>query len=244
MMKCPPMRRTSKLQIALLLGVAGVLTAVAPVAADEICRDPGFWGTHGGTEQGGTNMTLALLDGYNSANGPDLVICGRTINDTTLGSVGSALEAICVRPRGDDRLQLARQLTAAALNCIITRAAGDPAAPPPCDRSAGLAGDVCSGVSIAAIFDACNSACAAGATAQVLVGGTPTSVSCVTALDCFNNGGNFDAATGQCTSSSDSCKDNPLVNGCFDFQPAGPAGSPGECNDSRRNSVVVVPPLP
>lgn len=240
------MRRTTKLRIAvLLLGAASAVSATSSVARaqappGEICRTAGFWGTHGGTERGGTNMTQALLDGYNSANGPDLSICGRTIDNTTLGSVNSALEAICVR-RGDARAHLARELTAAALNCIITRAEGDPAAPQ-CDRTGGLAGDVCAGVSIAEIFNACNSACATGVAAEILVGGAPRPLSCVTALDCFNNGGDFDPSTGRCSTSPSSCADSPLVNGCFDFQPAGPAGSPQECNDSRRNAVLVVPP--
>jgi hypothetical protein len=213
-------------------------------AVSEICRNPAFWGTHGGTETGGsTNITLALLDAYNAANGPDLVICGQTINNTTLGSTNSALEAICVGRKADDRLQLARQLTATALNCIITRAAGDPAAPA-CDLRAGLAGDVCAGVSSEQIFDACNAACPTGTTAEILVEGSPTEIPCISALDCFNNGGDFDPTTGECSASPDSCLDNELAGGCFDFEPPGPPGSPRECNDSRRNAVVVVPPLP
>jgi hypothetical protein len=209
----------------------------------EICRNAGFWGTHGGTETGGsTNITLALLAAYNAANESELVICGQTISNTTLGSVNSALEAICIERKTDGRLPLARELMAAALNCIISRAAGDSAAPV-CDPGAGLAGDVCADVSIGQIFAACNAACPTGTTAEILFEGNPTEISCVSALDCFNNGGDFDPTTGECSESSDTCLDNELMNGCFDFEPPGPPGSPRECNDSRRNEVVVVPVL-
>ena len=89
----------------------------------EICRTPGFWGTHGGIEKSrSVNITEAVLDSF----GGTLEICGTIINNTTLGSQNSALEAICVSPKGDSRLQLARQLTAAALNCGITNAGGTP----------------------------------------------------------------------------------------------------------------------
>jgi hypothetical protein len=210
----------------------------------EICRNAGFWGTHGGTETGGsTNIALALLETYNSANGSDLVICGQTISNTTLGSANSAVEAICIDRKADGRLQLARELMAAALNCIISRAAGDPTAPV-CDVGAGLAGDVCAGVSITEIFAACNAVCPTGTTAEILVEGNPTEISCIGALDCFNNGGDFDPTSGECSSSPETCLDNELVNGCFDFEPQGPPGSPRACNDSRRNDIVVVPPLP
>jgi len=50
-----------------------------------------------------------------------LVICGTLINNTQISppSQHSAIEAICVSPRGDQRLQLGRQLTAAYLNCQV-----------------------------------------------------------------------------------------------------------------------------
>jgi hypothetical protein len=52
--------------------------------------------------------------------GGALAVCGGTISDIDIGHAHSALEAMCVAPQGDQRLQLVRQLTAAALN----RAAG------------------------------------------------------------------------------------------------------------------------
>ena len=50
-----------------------------------------------------------------------LTICGTLVNNTQFDppSQNSAIEAICVSPRGEQRLQLGRQLTAAYLNCAI-----------------------------------------------------------------------------------------------------------------------------
>ena len=206
----------------------------------EICRTPGFWGTHGGTEKSSsTNITQALLDAFNDVNDPDLTICGTEINNTDVGSVNSALEAICVSSKGNQLLQLARQLTAAALNCIITSSAEPNGETCP---SAGLTGAVCGGVSIGDIFDACNAACEAGETSVTI---DSQVISCVGALDCFNNGGSFefDEGLGEfvCLEVADSCHDRALDQGCFDFEPPGSAGSSGACNDARKNDVNILP---
>jgi hypothetical protein len=207
---------------------------------EEICRTPGFWGTHGGEEKSTSqNITQAVLDAF----GGTLTICGATIDNTDVGNANSALEAICVSPKGDSRLQLARQLTAAALNCGITNATGTDV----CDPQAGAT--PCAGVSVEDVFDACNAACPTGTTALVDPDNDPTTdnsvtVSCIGALDCFNNGGIFDVVTGDCAAAVESCHDRDLANGCFDFVPPGAAGSPRACNDARKNDVVVVPPLP
>src|SRR5207249_12088001 len=55
----------------------------------------------------------------------------------------SAEEALCVRVRGQQARQLARQLTAAALNCVVS---GKPAD--------------CLGSSISDLFARCNTGCA------------------------------------------------------------------------------------
>src|SRR5262249_39703233 len=47
-----------------------------------------------------------------------LTICGQTISDTAVNDAHSALEAICESPQGDQRLQLVRQLMAAALSTV------------------------------------------------------------------------------------------------------------------------------
>jgi hypothetical protein len=66
-------------------------------------RTVGFYKTH-------PTITASIL----AAHGP-LLVCGRSISDVDLGHAHSALEMMCVTPRGDSRIQLARQLTAAAL---------------------------------------------------------------------------------------------------------------------------------
>ncbi len=197
---------------------------------EEICRTPGFWGTHGGTEKSSSvNITDAVLDAF----GGTLSVCGTIIDNTDVGNTHSALEAICVSPKGDSRLQLARQLTAAALNCGITNSTGTPGQCAPQDGTA-----PCAGVSIEDVWNACNAACPTGTTA-IVDGHT---ISCIGAIDCFNNGGVFDPATGNCNDAvGTSCHDRNLVTDCFNFQPPGAAGSPKACNDARKNNVVVVP---
>ena len=197
--------------------------------SEEICRTPGFWGTHGGTEKSSSlPITSDVLAVFNHT----LEICGTIIDNVDVGSTHSALEAICVSPKGDSRLQLARQLTAAALNCGITNATGTET----CAIEDGTA--PCAGVSIGDVFEACNDACATGTTATV----DGHEISCIGAIDCFNNGGVFDLETGNCNDAvGTSCHDRELAAGCFDFVPPGAAGSPRACNDARKNDVTILP---
>ncbi len=108
----------------------------------------------------GRNITQEVLD----AALPPVMVCGEIVDNTTLGSFGSALASMCVRPRRDRRLQLARQLTATALNCVMTNGNGD-----------------CQDVGIESTFAECNMACANGWDDEFS--------SCIDALDCYNNGG-------------------------------------------------------
>jgi hypothetical protein len=189
----------------------------------EICRTPGFWGTHGGLEKSSSQqITGDVLAAFNGT----LQICGVTVD-----TVDEALQAICVSPKGDSRLQLARQLTAAALNCGITNAGGTPGQ---CTLENGA--DPCAGVSIGDVFQACNAACPTGTTA-VVDGHT---ISCIGAIDCFNGGGVFDPATGNCNDATGtSCHDRDLSAGCFEFVPPGAAGSPKACNDARKDCTTI-----
>ena len=110
------------------------------IPGEEICRTPGFWGTHAGTEhRRSTNLTQLVID----AGGP-LSICGQTIDNTDVGNVNSAVEAMCVRIEGEQQRQLARQLTAMALNCIVSGGGAD-----------------CSGTSVEGLFADANAACIA-----------------------------------------------------------------------------------
>ncbi len=232
------------------------ITALLACSCDdtvEICRSPGFWGTHGGTEKRKSrNVTQAVLD---AAGGVE--VCGTPIYQTIVGSRNSALEAICVSPEGDRRLQLARQLAAAALNCVVSGG-----------------GPTCEGLPIAETFNACNDAC-------LDLGGRGDRGAlrdCIDALACFNDGGalldngmcqvgtcNGDGVTAcsddrsceelsgarcgggsgtegpKCVRTPGNCHDRPLVNeelGLF-FDPEGPAGSPKACHDATRNRVTI-----
>jgi len=71
---------------------------------------------------------------------------------------------------------------------------------------------------------------------------------CVDALDCFNNGGQFNAATGQCTIGPDNCeiRDLPLetlgLTACPDKSgnlKEGSSGSSGECRAARANRITI-----
>lgn len=71
-------------------------------------RTIGFYKTH-------PEITFGIL-----TSGGGLTVCGKAITDVDIDHAHSALEALCISPLGDLRLQLARQLTAAGL----TMAAG------------------------------------------------------------------------------------------------------------------------
>lgn len=138
----------------------------------ETCRGPGFWSTHSGSEHDAVNIGQSVID----AVGP-LEICGQTIGGTTdVGSLDSALEALCVKTEGVKERQLYRQLVTAALNCAISEG-GD------CDQILGRFVDV--------NFSDCSALCAG---TPVMDG--PTLKECKSQLACFNTGGRL--IEGQC----------------------------------------------
>ena len=200
-------------------------TAVA--AGLDICRTKGFWAEHSCPEDDGVsvceksssqNITQQVID----AAGGSISVCGKTLTNTALNDAASAEEALCVKVQGVQVLQLASQLTAAALNCVISGTSTS-----------------CAGTAIADQFNACNAACAAGRTTAT-VGGN--SVDCIGAIDCANNGGTFDLASGTCGSSGFNCHNQPLCNGndpALCFEPPGPAGSTDNCNAARQNDCTI-----
>src|SRR5262249_26781120 len=101
-------------------------------ACAAICRTPGYWGNHPNV----TSQVITLAGGC-------LNVCGEKIKDVATNDADSAVEAICVSPQGEQRLQLARQLTSMALNCVISDFTGT------CSGNAGLA----------ELFSDCNNAC-------------------------------------------------------------------------------------
>jgi len=197
------------------------------------------------------NITQQVID-----YGGPLMICSQTIDKTTLNCSGSALEALCVNIKGASELQLARQLTAAALNCIMSGSGPD-----------------CDDVSIEEVFQACNTACAAGETTAVVDSET---IDCIEAIDCFNNGGSFDLETqfckiGNCSITGADCDGScpdvlvdtvitpqqcvPTPGNCHEqalcldpetptlcFEPTGPAGSSKASNKAIQNDCTILAP--
>ena len=164
------------------------------------CRTPGFWGEHAGTEKRTSqNITQEVINDC----GGCLSICGVSVTNTLLQNASSAVEAICVSVAGDIRLQLARQLTAASLNCCVSGESSD-----------------CAGLDVwDEVFAYCNDNCASGITADTQL--------CINALDCLNNGGNIvdvvdsyvQCQTGTC-SNGDPCGEN--LPACADLSPCVP----------------------
>lgn len=207
------------------------------------CRTPGFWGTHARAnprKPGSQNITQAVIN----AGGGSLLVCGECINATVpVNNAASSVEATCVSPRGAIALQNARQLTAMALNCIVSGFGAD------CGGDANLSG----------LFSDCNNACLGLAS-------TRTNTQCRDEIDCFNNGGQFNSIPGYCqtgtcangdacnastpcadlspcTALPDNCHDQPLVNADLglNFDPPGPAGSEADCNTAIGNHCAVLP---
>ncbi len=186
----------------------------------ERCRTPGFWATHAcpdvadgnrddDCEKGNAiNITQRVID----AAGGCLEICGERITDTNLNSANSAVEAMCAS--GGGVTQLARQLTAAALNCVMSGG-----------------GATCTGISIQQLFADCNLACESGGTA-----GTHSIGACIDLLDNYNNG-----LTNGCHERP-LCNlqvIDPKTGRGLCFDPPGSAGSSDECNDARKNDCAV-----
>jgi hypothetical protein len=214
---------------------------------EEICRTPGFWGTHAGTEKEGhsDDITGAVITRFNDANDPDLTICGAVI-----ASSDDAIQAICASPKGNSDLQLARQLTAAALNCIVSNSGSEDA----CVVPTGTGGDPCGGTSIAGLWSACNAICDGDAATDVFaddvdLDNDPTTegvddVNCIALIDCFNNGFTI-LPDGSCDDTVlTGCHELPLDENCdeFDFLPA--AGSPKECAAARKDCDTIFGPIP
>jgi hypothetical protein len=240
---------------------SGLCVPISPLPdvctpGDEVCRTPGFWGTHADADpdkECSQNITQAVLDVVGSIS-----ICGEDICNTLVDDASSAIEAMCVRVQGQPTRQLARQLTAARLNCIIS----------------GEVGGACDGISINDVFDACNTRCAGGFVSATL--GSDT-FNCIDALDCFNNGGVFDLAdeictTGACATGGAACGPEtpcanlsecvPFPSNCHDaafpdafdfpndllpssnecFEKQGPAGSSDECKEANKTACTVIQP--
>jgi hypothetical protein len=205
-----------------------------PAACGAICRTPGFWGTHAGTEKARSiNIAEAVFDcadgNCNDHTANDFVlICGEKIDSpdsdpadgtTDIDDASSSTEAICVPVKGAPILQLARQLTAAALNCLISGGGGD-----------------CAGTILySSVFADCNAKCSSGTATKAEL------TACISEIDCLNNGNSFD--NGICSPGGEgNCHDRDLVNEDLGlrFAPPGPAGSSNACNAATASPCTVV----
>ncbi len=169
-----------------------------------ICRTSGFWGTHAGTECpkkqhncGSQNIAQDVI----AAAGGCLAVCGKEITNTDLDDANSAVEAMCVSPRGDVQLQLVSQLTAATLNCVMSDATTTASCSTGNCTTCGSLSIPGQTIDIGTIVNACNAACINDTVDAIVTpaGGDPVTINCVVALTCFNNGGIFDAGTGPST---------------------------------------------
>lgn len=211
--------------------------------AEAICRSPGYWSTHSGSEKGGENVGQLVIDTV----GP-LEVCGQTISDTdALGSLDSSLEGLCMRAKGVSQRRLYRHLVATAFNCAVSGGDCDSVVAPFINVSFSDCSDLCEG--------------------NPVVDG-PTLGECVHELDCFNNGGQMiagecvfgtcasepeiycDGDAGDCPLFEDepqecipfpgNCHDAVLCNEAIDICPKKtPASSPKTCREARGNDCTI-----
>ena len=156
-----PFRSDKQLGTEVVTTTTSTSTSTTPTTTTTqpvVCRTPGFWGTHAEADARKPNsqdITGAFLP---------VTVCGVVLTNTDVGNSCSAQESLCVSPRGDQRLQLARQLTAARLNCNVE----------PC------------GTAILTLLDGCDQACIANDDATAIG-------ECIEDVDAFNNGTSPDA---------------------------------------------------
>jgi hypothetical protein len=148
---------------------------------------------------------------------------------------------MCISVKGETQLQLVRQLTAAALNCVMSGGDGN-----------------CTGVSIQDLQADCNAACVGDPSDR-------TMNECIDEIDCFNNGGDWDGGictygTGLCEISGEDCSDDVgcpgLLDTCVAFEtchdrdlcpdggdlciePPHPASSSKACTAAADNDIYV-----
>lgn len=162
-----------------------------------VCRTPGFWGARGGNEKGGWNYTQSAIDAVGCLNVCGVDICG-TDQPDLFGTLGSALEALCVRNNDPTQLnQTFRQAVATALNCSLSGR-----------KTPELCAALVNRALVGITWEQCNANCALG-------GGADEDLLniCYSQLDCLNNGwkwfdmpdGFIGCAAGSCSIDGDPC---------------------------------------
>ncbi|HEY2772458.1 MAG TPA: hypothetical protein VGK20_00265 [Candidatus Binatia bacterium] len=223
---------------------AALVAACVPAAQAQvtICRGPGFYQNHGGSEKDGENVVQDILSAVDGIN-----VCGHHITETTfLGGLDSALEGLCVRTQGVDQRQLYRELITADLNCQVSEGGS-------CDEISGRFIDI--------NYSDCDALCS-GETVDGL-----TQDTCIAALACFNEGGRYIEGTcysgtcnddgvtlcndtlvcannADCVQFDDSCAGNQFCSQDLQSNAQicpkhGPASSPMECRVARKDGCTI-----
>lgn len=220
-----------------LILTAGLGTAFAgePINGPTVCRGPGFWATHSGSEKNGENLAQELIDSVGC-----LEVCGEVIDSTGTNDADSAIEGLCGSPKAGGQVQLARQLLTSALNCIFSTGA------PGCDPEWSACNDACiandpvlgatcrsyfSCVNDGGIYDSETGACQIG-TCELIAEGNG-------ALPC---GPGYDACPldTECVPTI-GCDDAELVSEGFDFTGYAPqASSSKKCHVATRTRCAIV----
>jgi hypothetical protein len=137
----------------------------------------------------------------------------------SVDNASSALEALCVKVGDRQLLQLAQQLTALSLNCIMS----------------GLGADCAGSAQLANVFASCNAAC---------IDDTAIVASCIERIECLNDGSLSGGAECRLFAGCESRALPPEVlignpSGCHD---PGPPGSSRECTAARKTQCTILPP--
>ena len=164
-------------------------------------------------------MTQKVLDTQTNSC---IVVCGEkinTVNTPANGNADSAIEGMCVPVQGQQNAQLARQLIAAKLNCIVS---GDPTC------------------AIVPDYAGCDAACAQGNTSL------PDGTDCIGVIDAFNSGEACHVPiVGLCgNGTTDLCTANDLnANGrCEDGTKCkSPSADSDKCQVAKGTQCTVVP---
>jgi hypothetical protein len=205
----------------------------------EVCKTPGFYGTHPLVTQAGIDALVTKIGG-------PLTICGQDISNINVPDPASAIEAICAKPSTDQNLPLkgGRNLMVTAINCVANNPTPGPGA------------TACEGTSVNDLFEACNTECATVATnggKQVIVTINNVQIDCNVSLDCYNNGLGYDPATNQCTDNQACLHELSVVGTCSTSGtlcsdnvdcPAGEtcepgSASPDSCQEAKGNNCTI-----
>lgn len=208
-----------------------------PASEIPVCREAGFWQTHGGSEKGAPNIVQDLI----AQAGDCIDVCGELLQSTAVDDADSALEGLCVSSKSKPSIQLARQAIAAALSCVIS--SGDP----DCLEGSSFCNDACAD----GVQDERDTLCQAYLSCTVSGGWLDlVSLGCwlgtcsIDATPCGTGGAASCPAGQTCVPYSDSCALAPLVNDelGLDFDPLPAASSSKACNAASKSACTFVGP--